>query len=179
VWEREKRWLNTVQYRAARRGLQQSADPFYFALFFRYSLLYITKVKKKKLLRRGLGRPSFQCRGRIWIDGIEGTFLGYGRIVLLERIRAYGSISQAAKSMEMSYRHAWELVESMNRQAARPLVKAITGGRGGGGAQLTEEGERAVTLFRGLYADFQDFLNKEETALGFPESKRTRRRKEG
>ena len=70
--------------------------------------------------------PGFH--GRVWIDGSEGTFLGYGRIVLLERIRQYGSITQAAKSMEMSYRHAWELVDSMNRQARKPLVETASGG---------------------------------------------------
>ena len=104
--------------------------------------------------------------------------MGYGRIVLLERIREHGSITKAAKSMEMSYRHAWELVESMNRQAARPLVRTNTGGRGGGGAQVTEEGKRAVALFWSFYADFQDFLNKEERALDLPESKKTRKGKE-
>jgi len=105
-------------------------------------------------------------RGRIWIDGPEGTFLGYGRIVLLERIREYGSISQAAKSMDMSYRHAWELVDSMNRQAPVPLVEAATGGKGGGGARLTDVGEKAINLFWKLHADFQTFLLEEEKALG-------------
>lgn len=109
------------------------------------------------------------CRGRIWIDGGEGTFLGYGRIVLLERIRESGSITQAAKSMEMSYRHAWELVDSMNRQAAKPLVETAAGGKKGGGTRLTEEGERAVSLFWKFYADFQKFLENEEKKLGFPD----------
>jgi len=54
-------------------------------------------------------QPAF--RGRVWIDGTEGTFIGHGRVVLLERIREYGSITQAAKSMEMSYRRAWEMVD--------------------------------------------------------------------
>ena len=135
--------------------------PLFLILFFRYSRRYITKVQKKRPFKKGAAPSSFQCRGRIWIDGREGTFLGYGRIVLLERIREYGSISQAAKSMEMSYRHAWELVESMNRQSAQPLVSASTGGRGGGGASLTDEGEAAIKIFWKFYEDFQMFLNHE------------------
>jgi molybdate transport system regulatory protein len=107
--------------------------------------------------------PGF--RGRIWIDGKEGTFLGYGRIVLLERIRKYGSITKAARSMEMSYRHAWELVDSMNRQARKPFVVTTTGGNGGGGARLTEEGENAITLFWKFYEDFQMFLTREDRIL--------------
>lgn len=110
---------------------------------------------------------SSGLRGRIWIDGKEGTFLGYGRIVLLERIEKYGSITRAAKSMEMSYRHAWELVDSMNRQSPKPLVEAVTGGKGGGGAQLTEEGKRAINLFWKFYADFQKFIEKEGKKFSF------------
>src|SRR4030042_1220926 len=115
--------------------------------------------KKNRLLRnRKLSLYGF--RGRIWIDGKEGTFLGYGRIVLLERIREYGSITKAAKSMDMSYRHAWELVAFKNKLARQPVVEAATGGRGGGGAYVTEEGEKAIKLFWQFYADFQDFLRQ-------------------
>lgn len=117
-----------------------------------------THVKKKIKSSQGL-------RGRIWIEGKEGTFLGYGRIVLLEMIREHGSIAKAAKSMEMSYRHAWELVDSMNRQARKPLVELSTGGKGGGGAKLTEDGEKAIKLFWKFHADFRDFLRHEEKTL--------------
>jgi molybdate transport system regulatory protein len=106
-------------------------------------------------------------RGRIWIDGHEGTFLGHGRIVLLERIREYGSITKAARSMAMSYRHAWELVDSMNSQADEPFVSASTGGKGGGGAQLTDAGENAIRLFWKFTADFQVFLKQEQGKLSF------------
>ncbi len=97
-------------------------------------------------------------RGRVWIEGPDGTFLGYGRVVLLERIREHGSISAAARSMEMSYRHAWRLVDSMNRQSRTPVVRMSTGGRGGGGASLTEAGERAVAVFWSFWSDFKDYL---------------------
>lgn len=101
---------------------------------------------------------DYQLRGRIWIEGPAGTFLGYGRVVLLERIREHGSISAAARSMEMSYRHAWKLVDSMNRQSRKPVVVSSTGGRGGGGARLTGEGEQAIEAFWSAYQDFKDFL---------------------
>jgi molybdate transport system regulatory protein len=107
--------------------------------------------------------PGFH--GRVWIDGVDGTFLGHGRVVLLERIREYGSITKAAKAMEMSYRHAWDLVDSMNRQAERPFVELATGGKGGGGARVTEEGERAIQLFLKFSEDFQTFLEKEQEKL--------------
>jgi molybdate transport system regulatory protein len=104
-------------------------------------------------------------RGRVWIDGTDGTFLGYGRVVLLERIREQGSITKAAKSMQMSYRHAWDLVDSMNKQAKRPFVELATGGKGGGGARVTEDGERAIQLFWKFSEDFQRFIEKEQRKL--------------
>ena len=109
------------------------------------------------------------CRGHVWIDGTDGTFLGYGRVVLLERIREHGSITKAAKSMEMSYRRAWDLVDSMNRQAKRPFVELATGGKGGGGARVTKDGERAVQLFWKFSEDFQRFIAKEQQKLSLDE----------
>ena len=106
-------------------------------------------------------RDEYELMGRIWIEGKDGTFLGYGRVILLERIREYGSISEAAKSMDMSYRHAWELVDSINKQAREPLIETATGGKGGGGARLTAAGERAVSAFRDLHDRFRGFLEKE------------------
>ncbi len=107
--------------------------------------------------------PGF--RGRVWIDGPEGTFIGYGRVVLLERIREHGSLTKAARSMEMAYRHAWDLVDSMNRQAKEPLVELATGGKGGGGARVTAAGERAIRVFRKFHEDLQAFLKREEKKL--------------
>jgi molybdate transport system regulatory protein len=104
-------------------------------------------------------------RGHVWIDGPDGTFLGYGRVELLERIMEHGSITKAAKSMQMAYRHAWDLVDSMNRQAKRPFVELSTGGRGGGGARVTKEGELAIQLFRKFSEDFQAFLEQEQGKL--------------
>ena len=106
-------------------------------------------------------RDEYELMGRIWIEGKDGTFLGYGRVILLERIKEYGSISEAAKSMNMSYRHAWELVDSINKQASKPLIETATGGKGGGGARLTVAGENAVSEFRDLHARFKGFLEKE------------------
>jgi molybdate transport system regulatory protein len=126
----------------------------------------------KKGHARRPSRPDSGLRGRIWIDGKEGTFLGYGRIVLLERIREHGSITKAAQSMEMSYRHAWELVDSMNSQAEEPLVEMATGGSGGGGATLTTAGEAAITLFWQFYEDFQEFLSSEERKLGLSDGRK-------
>lgn len=116
---------------------------------------------------RGPVGDGFNLRGRVWVDGPLGTFVGYGRVVLMERIRQHGSITRAAKSMGMSYRRAWVLIDSMNRQARRPFVQTETGGRGGGGTRLTEDGERAVESFWRFYEEFQEFLRLKQKSIRF------------
>lgn len=108
-----------------------------------------------------------RVKGHVWIEGPEGALLGIGRVELLEQIRASGSISAAARAMAMSYRHAWELIDSMNRQLGEPLVVKTTGGRGGGGAQLSPAGERAIAAFRELDAAFREFIAQRSRALSF------------
>jgi molybdate transport system regulatory protein len=137
-----------------------------FFLATRYSLCYITLMPSKKAVHQHeKAGPNPGFRGRVWIDGPEGTFIGYGRVVLLERIREHGSITKAAKSMQMAYRHAWDLVDSMNRQAKEPFVELATGGKGGGGARVTQAGERAIRLFLRFHDDLQSFLKREEKKL--------------
>lgn len=111
-------------------------------------------------------QAGLKWRGRLWLEGEEGTFLGYGRVVLLERIREFGSLAQAARSMEMSYKHAWDLLASMNRQAGCKLVETSRGGKSGGGAKLTATGERAIAVFLEYHAQFQDVLQEMTAKLG-------------
>lgn len=126
------------------------------------------KTKKKEI--EGFNevpkrKSKYSITGRTWISKGEETFLGYGRVVLLERIRDHGSITKAAKTMGMSYRNAWELVASMNSQADKLLVDRFTGGKGGGGAVVTKYGERAIALFWKLQADFVKFFEEKKEEL--------------
>ena len=87
---------------------------------------------------------------------------GPGKAELLEEIRRTGSISQAAKSMNMSYRRAWQLVETMNHSFQSGLVETQKGGRHGVGSYRAELGESIFGRFRqmeirALLAIEQDF----------------------
>lgn len=104
-------------------------------------------------------------RGRLWIEAPEGTFLGLGRVRLLEHIQQLGSISAAAKAMKMSYRQAWGLVNVMNQHSSEPLVESSTGGKGGGGATLTGTGEAAIRLYRSALSDFEHYLERQSRSL--------------
>ncbi|MGC2062944.1 MAG: ModE family transcriptional regulator [Thermodesulfovibrionales bacterium] len=119
--------------------------------------------KKKK--SEGPDSPVPSLKGHIWIEGKDGTFLGYGRVALLERIREYGSITKAAKALEISYRRAWVLIDSMNQQVPKPYVVTSAGGRKGGGTMVTPEGEKAITQFWKIHKKFQRFLKSQADAV--------------
>jgi molybdate transport system regulatory protein len=108
---------------------------------------------------------TFRLTGRVWVEGPTARFLGIGRLELLEHIRATGSISKAAAAMGMSYKRAWDLVQSMNTQATHPLVTTQTGGKSGGGTVVTPEGEQALTEFKAVQERFQAFLAEETRRL--------------
>jgi molybdate transport system regulatory protein len=120
---------------------------------------------RRPALRRSAGRERYELAGRLWVEKDGQTYLGWGRVVLLERIDEYGSLNRAARSMQMGYRHAWDLVDRMNRLSPRPLVETSIGGRGGGGSRLTPEGRAAVANFRKLVEEFGKWLEVREPRL--------------
>lgn len=81
------------------------------------------------------------------LDFVGGR-LGPGKIALLERIAASGSISAAGRSAGMSYRRAWSLVADLNALFQEPLVETRPGGRDGGGASLTGTGYAVIDAYR-------------------------------
>ncbi len=78
------------------------------------------------------------------------AMLGPGKADLLQRIGETGSIAAAGRSMGMSYKRAWTLVETMNAAFREPLVDSARGGVKGGGAQLTEAGVTVLAHYRKL-----------------------------
>jgi molybdate transport system regulatory protein len=76
--------------------------------------------------------------------------IGPGKAELIERIAETGSISAAARAMGMSYRRAWQLVESLNQDFRQPVVLTAIGGSHGGGARVTPFGRKILALFRSM-----------------------------
>ena len=74
------------------------------------------------------------------------------RMALLQHIAEQGSITRAAKSAGLSYKAAWDAIDELNNLAQKPLVERSVGGRGGGGAKLSVEGERVLRLYQRLQA---------------------------
>ncbi len=69
---------------------------------------------------------------------------------LLALVHETGSITEAARRMDMSYMRAWTLLRTMNRCFRAPLVTTIRGGERGGGAKLTDTGMRLLALWQAL-----------------------------
>lgn len=98
--------------------------------------------------------------GTLWLNKDTHNYLSSKRIGLLEQIEQTGSLTKAAKLAGMSYKSAWDALSTMNNLADHPLTNAATGGREGGGTQLTEAGSRAVQLYRTIEAEHARVLEK-------------------
>jgi molybdate transport system regulatory protein len=92
------------------------------------------------------GKPQLRFRMRI-TDG-DVIAIGPGKIALLEAVERNGSITAAAKSLDMSYRRAWLLLDELNRSLRQPAIESVKGGSHGGGCALTAVGRELVTLYR-------------------------------
>jgi molybdate transport system regulatory protein len=92
--------------------------------------------------------PTPRVQFRLLITRGTDIAVGPGKIDLLEAIAKTGSITAAARALGMSYRRAWLLVDTMNRCFEGPVVAAETGGKRGGGTQLTATGRRAIAHYR-------------------------------
>lgn len=91
--------------------------------------------------------------------------IGPGKADMLEHIAETGSISAAARLMDMSYRRAWLLVNTMNQCFSSPLVEKVKGGKGGGGAEITELGREVLRRYRKMERDAAKAAAKEMAAL--------------
>ena len=120
-----------------------------------------TAPRKPAKPRRG--GPVARFRMRVMTG--ESIAIGPGKIELLEAIRESRSITSAAKSMGMSYRRAWMLVDEVNRSLKKPAVASAIGGDHGGGSALTEAGELLVRTYRKIESDAAAACAKEIDTL--------------
>ncbi len=104
------------------------------------------------------------------LDRQDDTFPGSAQINLLEKVGQLGSITRAAKAMGICYKTAWDTINGINTRAGEALVKRQTGGRGGGGSCLTEEGEKVVAQFRAMQEERRRFMENQEERFGYTES---------
>lgn len=90
----------------------------------------------------------FNIRSEIFLDKDNKNFIGKVRIELLENIEIYGSISKAAKNMKMSYKSAWDNIDSINKLSPSALVTKVSGGKGGGGTVITAYAKELIKAYK-------------------------------
>ena len=86
--------------------------------------------------------------------------LGQRQMALLRQIAVTGSITQAAKTVKLSYKAAWDAVATMNNMSEQPLVASATGGKHGGGSRLTDYGLRQIQLYDTVEAEYRRFISR-------------------
>jgi molybdate transport system regulatory protein len=101
---------------------------------------------------RAMTKPLAAPVVRIRID-LGANSIGPGKVALLEQIDTAGSLSEAARQLEMSYRRAWLLLDDLNHAFAERVTIASVGGSGGGGVQLTDFGRALVAAYREIERD--------------------------
>lgn len=88
-------------------------------------------------------RPQF----KIWIEREGKVVFAEGRKILLEAVDELGSLNAAAKKLGMSYRAAWGKIKATEGRLGIKLLERDIGGRGGGGARLTEDARELLRRY--------------------------------
>jgi molybdate transport system regulatory protein len=101
----------------------------------------------------------------IRIDLPSGGKIGPGKIAVLEQIARTGSISAAGRTLKMSYRQTWDLINDLNQSLGTPVIETAIGGTAGGGAVLTEVGKAVVNTYRAIEVDAALAARKHLSAL--------------
>lgn len=104
--------------------------------------------------------PSFELAGSIWFHSGKLNWGNPRRMALLAAIHEHGSISAAARHIDLSYKAAWDAIDTMNNLAEEPLVLRTTGGQRGGGASLTPRAIEILKLYQQLDEVHQRFMQR-------------------
>jgi molybdate transport system regulatory protein len=114
---------------------------------------------------RSTPHDPIELGGSVWLRSGEATLGGAARIALLAAIQQTGSITGAAKAVGMSYKAAWDAIDTMNNLAGTTLVVRATGGKGGGGTTLTAKALRLIDTYRVIEREHQAFLDRAGAAI--------------
>ena len=99
-----------------------------------------------------------ECHISIKKNGI--CFLDPIKTDLLRQIKQTGSLRAAALSLKISYQHAWTMIDTMNAVAPEPLVVKQRGGTNGGGAIISNYGEKILKDYQLIQEQFQKLVNQ-------------------
>ena len=133
-----------------------------------HALLQFTALPFLQLDRLNLKKSKStvsapMIRPRLYLH--KSITIGPGKIDLLRKVDETHSISAAARTLGMTYKRAWLLIDSLNHGFRRPVVETATGGKGGGGTALTALGKQLVECYIALEARLNSAAKAELDAL--------------
>lgn len=86
---------------------------------------------------------------RLWFEDENGNYLiGEGLYLLLKKIKEHGNLSNAVKSMNMSYRNGWGKIRDVEERTGRKIIETKRGGAPRGETKLTEFGEELLNAYQ-------------------------------
>ncbi|WP_456383860.1 winged helix-turn-helix domain-containing protein [Persephonella sp.] len=103
---------------------------------------------------------KYQIKFKIWLEKDRDVVMGLGRDKLLREIDRLGSISKAAKEVGMSYKKAWSFIKTMEDRLGVKLIETQRGGKGGGGARLTDDARKLLEEFEQINRKFENLRKK-------------------
>ena len=101
-----------------------------------------------------------EIKSKLWIESGGKPVFGRGRRFLLEAIDKHGSINQAAKDINISYRKAWGYIKAMEERLGVKLIERQTGGRNGGGALLTDEAREFLKKYAAMEKGIRELVDE-------------------
>jgi molybdate transport system regulatory protein len=107
-----------------------------------------------------ISHNDMEIKSKLWIEVDGEPVFGRGRRFLLQAIDSHGSINQAAKEVDISFRKAWSHIKAMEERLGIKLVERQAGGKNGGGAVLTNEARRFLKKYEELEKGIQEIVDR-------------------
>lgn len=103
---------------------------------------------------------GIEIKSKLWIEVDGEPVFGRGRRFLLSAIDKYGSINQAAKEINISYRKAWGYIKAMEERLGIKLVERQAGGKNGGGAAITKDARKFLKQYELMEDGIKEIVDK-------------------
>lgn len=112
--------------------------------------------------RKFIKKSILKLKYKFWLETEDGYVIGKGSFTLLQGIKETGTLSGAAKALNMSYRHAWGIIRNIEKRIGNPVIKTHRGGRyPGGGTELTQTGLELVKTYLKYKKTFNNISTKQ------------------
>ncbi|MFW5790826.1 MAG: winged helix-turn-helix domain-containing protein [Bacillota bacterium] len=100
-------------------------------------------------------KANFRC----WLENDQGEqIVGPGLYRLLTEVEKTGSLNQAAREMNMSYRTAWGKIKKIEERVGAEVIEKKVGGKDGGGSELTPKGYQLMEIYSQLKVRLETIL---------------------